>query len=108
MWNPVARAAKATHATRVEAAHGGSMRPIAASLALALLLSAASAHAQSGVRSDWTREGGAHVFLDEDVLGSTAGPLGGQLRVRPPARRVTLIRPRTSWVPEMLKSVEQM
>jgi hypothetical protein len=36
------------------------------------------------------------------------GPNDATIRVRPKAARTTLIRPRTSFVPEMLKSVENI
>ena len=84
------------------------MRPsLAITLALGITLAAGAAQAQ-GVRSDYSQEGGTHVFDDEDLLGAGIGPLGALLRVRPPPGRVMLLRPRTSWVPEMLKSVENM
>lgn len=42
--------------------------------------------------------------LDADILAS----LGQLIRPRPEAARVTLIRPRTNFVPELLKSTETM
>ena len=36
------------------------------------------------------------------------GPNDATIKVRPKAARTTLIRPRTSFVPEMLKSVENI
>jgi hypothetical protein len=36
------------------------------------------------------------------------GPADATIRVRPGPVRTTLIRPRTSFVPEMLKSVENI
>ncbi|HVJ15851.1 MAG TPA: hypothetical protein VM686_10420 [Polyangiaceae bacterium] len=43
-------------------------------------------------------------LLDAKGLDSNAAVI----KVRPPAARVTLIRPRASFVPELLKSIEQI
>jgi hypothetical protein len=47
--------------------------------------------------------------FDDDLLTAGAGsPYGDTLKVRPPPKRVLLIRPRTTFVQEMLKSVEDI
>jgi len=53
-------------------------------------------------------EGYGYEF-DDDVLSSGGfGPNDATIRVRPGPVRTTLIRPRTSFVPELLKSVENL
>jgi hypothetical protein len=59
-------------------------------------------------RSDWTKDGGEHVFLDDDLLGAVGSPYGSWLKHRRPAARTLLIRPRSTFVPEMYKSVEDI
>lgn len=53
-------------------------------------------------------DGSHYKFLDELLNSDVRGPSGGRITVRPPAMRSLLIRPRTNFVPEMLKSVENM
>jgi hypothetical protein len=48
------------------------------------------------------------AFCDDPLGADGAGPLGAIIPVRGNAARTTLIRPRTTFVPEMLKSVEKM
>lgn len=69
----------------------------------ALAIPAASASAQE-------EEGGAttYDFDDDLVSGDLVRPDGEQLVVRRRGRRGTLIRPREHFVPEMLKSVEDL
>ena len=55
-----------------------------------------------------TKEGDFHVFRDDLLNSDVSFPSGADIRVRPMAQRVMLIRPRASFVPEMLKSVEKM
>ncbi len=59
-------------------------------------------------RSDFDREGGYHEFIDDDLLGGGASPYGSWFKHRKSAPRVLLIRPRGSFVPEMLKSVDDL
>lgn len=47
-----------------------------------------------------------YEFSDDEMLGDTLSSLTAIIKVRPPAARVSLIRPRASFVSEMLKSVE--
>lgn len=77
--------------------------PLAGALALSMFALAAPSHAQR--KAD---DGYIYEFTDDDLIGDTLGTTGAQIKVRPPAARVTLIRPRASFVPEMLKSVEHM
>ena len=53
-------------------------------------------------------EGYGYEFDDDPLSAGGFGPNDATIRVRPRAARTTLIRPRTSFVPEMLKSVENL
>lgn len=73
----------------------------------AALLSAvaSSALAQGKSKKD---EGYGYEFSDDPLNAGGFGPNDATIRVRPGPVRTTLIRPRTSFVPEMLKSVENL
>lgn len=74
---------------------------------LAVLVSSATAFAQSAKSSD--AEGGyGYEFSDDPLAAGGFGPNDATIRVRPTAARTTLIRPRISFVQEMLKSVENI
>ncbi|HEX2732712.1 MAG TPA: hypothetical protein VHM70_13970 [Polyangiaceae bacterium] len=53
-------------------------------------------------------EGYGYEFEDDPLNAGGFGPNDATIRVRPKAARTTLIRPRTTFVPEMLKSVENL
>lgn len=53
-------------------------------------------------------EGYGYEFSDDPLAAGGFGPNDATIRVRPGPVRTTLIRPRTSFVPEMLKSVENL
>lgn len=55
-----------------------------------------------------TDEGYEVLFEDGDVLGSSEAATGFVLKLRDPQPRVLLIRPRTSFVPEMIQSVQDI
>jgi hypothetical protein len=59
-------------------------------------------------RSDFDQEGGFHEFVDDDLLAGGTSPYGSWMKLRKPAVRVLLIRPRASFVSEMLKSVDNI
>lgn len=84
------------HQRRVIAWTTGVMIALAASTA-----AAQAAEAQSG-------EGYGYTFDDDPLNAGGFGPNDATIRVRAKAARTTLIRPRTSFVPEMLKSVENL
>lgn len=65
----------------------------------------AAAAAGGGDKGD---EGYGYTFDDDPLNAGGFGPNDATIRVRPRAARTTLIRPRTSFVPEMLKSVENI
>ena len=53
-------------------------------------------------------EGYGYEFDDDPLHAGGFGPNDATIRVRPMAARVTLLRPRTSFIPEMLKSMEDL
>jgi len=76
-------------------------------VAASALLVASSAFAQD-VKTTDTKEGYGYNFTDDPLSAGGFGPNDATIRVRPGPVRTTLIRPRTSFVPEMLKSVENL
>ena len=87
-------------------------------VAAAFVLTSASAFAQQpggggggGVKATGAAgkdEGYGYEFSDDPLNAGGFGPNDATIRVRPGPVRTTLIRPRTSFVPEMLKSVENL
>lgn len=77
----------------------------AALLGGGMLLFAAPVSAQSGGKDD---QGYGYEFSDDPLNAGGFGPNDATLKVRPGPVRTTLIRPRISFVPEMLKSVENL
>lgn len=76
-------------------------------LCLGLLMFAATANADVA-KSQWTKDGDYHEFTDDLLNSDVSYPRGGSIVVRPPPMRSLLIRPRSNFIPEMLKSVENM
>lgn len=71
------------------------------------VLVTSSAFAQDVKSSDG--DGGyGYEFSDDPLNAGGFGPNDATIRVRPGPVRTTLIRPRTSFVNEMLKSVENL
>jgi hypothetical protein len=69
----------------------------------------AGAAAASGTKTTGeSKEGYGYEFSDDPLSAGGFGPSDATIRVRPGPVRTTLIRPRTSFVPEMLKSVENL
>jgi hypothetical protein len=68
----------------------------------------AQAAGGAGVKDSKSDEGYGYEFDDDPLNAGGFGPNDATIRVRPRAARTTLIRPRTSFVPEMLKSVENI
>lgn len=81
---------------------------------LAVLLLASSAWAQDAAAAKETPggdkggEGYGYEFSDDPLAAGGFGPNDATIKVRPKAARTTLIRPRTNFIPEMLKSVENI
>jgi uncharacterized membrane protein len=84
-------------------------RVLAAGVVVAISLMAAVASAQQKETQESKTEDGYGYSFDDDPLNAGGfGPNDATIRVRARAARTTLIRPRTSFVPEMLKSVENL
>jgi hypothetical protein len=83
-------------------------------LAASFVLLSAQSFAQDaapGAAAGAKPEGGGdygYKFEDDPLSAGGFGPSDATIRVRPGPVRTTLIRPRTSFVPEMLKSVENI
>ncbi|MGH7280922.1 MAG: hypothetical protein ACRELY_05310 [Polyangiaceae bacterium] len=90
------------------------LKKIAATIfASSLMLMSASAFAQNDVKNTaggggGDKDGYGYEFSDDPLSAGGFGPNDATIRVRPGPVRSTLIRPRTSFVPEMLKSVENL
>jgi hypothetical protein len=80
--------------------------------ATGVLLIASQALAQGVKSTDSGAKGKdagyGYEFSDDPLNAGGFGPNDATIRVRPGPVRTTLIRPRTSFVPEMLKSVENL
>jgi hypothetical protein len=76
-----------------------------------VLLLATSSFAQDAPAGGGNAGAGSdygYKFEDDPLSAGGFGPADATIRVRPGPVRTTLIRPRTSFVPEMLKSVENI
>lgn len=82
------------------------VRALAGATVLALSFASSSAFAQ--IEASQTDDGYGYSFEDDPLNAGGFGPNDATIRVRARAARTTLIRPRTSFVPEMLKSVENL
>jgi hypothetical protein len=84
---------------------------LAGALAGAFALSSSAALAQEAKTTPGESGGTGdygYKFEDDPLAAGGFGPSDATIRVRPGPVRTTLIRPRTSFVPEMLKSVENI
>jgi hypothetical protein len=79
--------------------------PFVLALGLFTFTLASSSRAQTDAAKT---DGYFYDFKDDYMVGDTISSNTAILRVRKPAARVTLIRPRTHFVAEMIKSVELM
>jgi hypothetical protein len=77
-------------------------------VAVAFSLVSSSAHAEEKAKTTEGKDGYGYEFSDDPLAAGGFGPSDATIRVRPGPVRTTLIRPRTSFVPEMLKSVENL
>jgi hypothetical protein len=82
----------------------GCLAAVTAAFAVLAFTSSASAQVQE-TKSD---EGYGYSFDDDPLNAGGFGPNDATIRVRAKAARTTLIRPRITFVPEMLKSVENL
>lgn len=67
-----------------------------------------AAFAQEGVTETEGKDGYGYTFNDDPLQAGGFGPNDAQIRVRENAAKATLIKPRTSFVPELRKSVENL
>jgi len=74
-------------------------------LGVLLFTTEALAQGKAGGKKE---EGYGYEFSDDPLAAGGFGPNDATIRVRSGPVRTTLIRPRTSFVPEMLKSVENL
>ena len=86
---------------------------ISGAVGLAAWLVASSAFAQAAKETPAGAEAGGaegygYEFDDDPLSAGGFGPNDATIKVRPKAARTTLIRPRTHFIPEMLKSVENI
>ena len=73
------------------------------------VLFAGAAQAQVTTTTEDKKGGGyGYEFKDDPLSAVGGGPSDDTIKVRVKGIRATLIRPRTSFVPEMLKSVENL
>lgn len=85
-----------------------------AGVSVVLLASTAFAQAPAPGGGEPKAEGGGsgdgygYEFSDDPLSAGGFGPSDATIKVRPKAARTTLIRPRTHFIPEMLKSVENI
>jgi hypothetical protein len=85
------------------------MRTIATALFTLTLALCATAAAQDRPRAQRDQAPDInYIFEDEGVLGGRDSAEGSNVLHVPRGRRVSLIRPRVHFVPEMLKSVERL
>jgi len=91
---------------------GRSYLGVLAGLSIVLISGAAAAQAAPAAPPGGAAGGGdkgyGYEFSDDPLNAGGFGPNDATIRVRPGPVRTTLIRPRTSFVPEMLKSVENL
>jgi hypothetical protein len=84
-------------------------RVVSAAVVLgASFLFSSTAFAQEDIKSADADGGYGYEFSDDPLNAGGFGPNDATIRVRPGPVRTTLIRPRTSFVNEMLKSVENL
>ena len=82
---------------------------IAAGICVMLAAPLAFAQAKAADAGGGKKDSGyGYEFSDDPLNAGGFGPNDATIRVRPGPIRTTLIRPRTSFVPEMLKSVENL
>ena len=85
---------------------------VLAGLAIVLVSGISAAQAPGGAPpaggGGEKKDGYGYEFSDDPLNAGGFGPNDATIRVRPGPVRTTLIRPRTSFVPEMLKSVENL
>jgi hypothetical protein len=84
------------------------LRIVTVAAGAAVLLFASAALAQVKETGGGEGDGYGYQFDDDPLAAGGFGPNDATIKVRPKAARTTLIRPRTSFMPEMIKSVENI
>lgn len=87
------------------------MKKLAISLLTGTLVLGVSATASAQgaeVTESEGEDGYGYEFDDDPLTAGGFGPNDARIRVRRGAQRATLIRPRTHFIPELLKSVENL
>ncbi|APR99521.1 hypothetical protein [Pajaroellobacter abortibovis] len=83
------------------------------SIALPFLVNARASEAQVAVTNGKSaaadaKEGYGYTFSDDPLMAGGLSPNDAKIRVRSGPVRTLLIRPRSSFIPAMLKSVENL
>jgi hypothetical protein len=78
---------------------------VTASCVVFAMVSTASAQ---GVKESSADDGYGYEFEDDPLAAGGFGPNDSRIRVRRGAQRSTLIKPRTQFITELLKSVENL
>ena len=86
----------------------GFVAAVVLTLAASVAMAQPAAKAGAAAGGSKKEEGYGYEFSDDPLNAGGFGPNDATIRVRPGPVRTTLIRPRTSFVPEMLKSVENL
>jgi hypothetical protein len=81
---------------------------LGALLASALVAFAGAARADDDYKENKTHDGQDVVFKDDPLSALTSNPIGAQLSGFHLPRRFQLMHPRLTFVPQMLKTVENM
>ncbi len=83
-------------------------RTLAAAIAAIVVLCSNLALADDTYVENNTGKDQSVVFKDDPLAAGQFGPNDARIRVLPQPKRVMLLRPRTQFVTEMLKSVEAL
>ena len=85
------------------------VRIVSVAVGLAAFMASGAAFAQAkDAAGEKGGDGYGYEFDDDPLAAGGFGPSDATIKVRPKAARTTLIRPRTHFIPEMLKSVENI
>ncbi|MBK8253870.1 MAG: hypothetical protein IPK82_14555 [Polyangiaceae bacterium] len=79
-----------------------------ASVFVSLLVAAPALADETTVKDAKSDKNYGYTFEDDPLQSGVAGTTGFVLKVRPKGFRTVLLRPRTTFVSEMLKSVEAL
>jgi hypothetical protein len=80
----------------------------AAMVAAGLVLTVAFTASAQDIKESKSDDGYGYEFEDDPLNAGGFGPNDSRIRVRKGAQRATLIKPRTQFISELLKSVENL